>query len=326
MRIDLIISVFFLVLSNAVPSLADSIAERLPFWEAQAYFCTKGVAEKFPSKSRNDESNPCDDGDMTLFNGLLCHAGDERGCAAVRDAQDSASGEWHRSPRIRAIGKNDQGEANSSPDMALGIQLYLIKTKDIARAEKWLRWIHEHVPCSIEIAGSCVLQGLPRFCTEVKGCTIRPGDAAVLSATVDYLQKTAGLPTLPDGRLRGILGSFAGYGSTIAEIDSWVNEEGFPRHLVAVAITTLRAAGLGDSKLDNAAKNLDSGNQDNAFFAYVADGKSAKATELTLKRCPTPKAPSQTPLNEWQWERNADKQPWLHSMYWDCIFMAHLLK
>ncbi len=146
---------------------------------------------------------------MTLFNGLLCAAGDERGCQAVRDAQDPTTGEWHRSPRLRVLGRNDRGKESFSPDMALGVQLYLVKAKDVERGMKWLLWLHNNVACSIKLQEKCLLYALPRFCTNDdpdKGCTMRPGDAATLAATVSYLQKTVGLPDLPDGRLRGYLG------------------------------------------------------------------------------------------------------------------------
>lgn len=96
---------------------------------------------------------------MTLFNGLLCYAGDQRGCAGVADTQDPNTGQWFRSPRIRFHG-NDQGGASFSPDTALSVQLYLIKTKDSARAYKWLNWINDNVACSIRLPGLQTLKSL----------------------------------------------------------------------------------------------------------------------------------------------------------------------
>ena len=308
---------------------ADELADRLAYWETQAFLCdAKQIGVKSPSKLRDDAEHPCDDGDMTLFNGLLCFAGDERGCVGVAEAQDPVSGKWHRSPRIRQLGKNDQGNSDFSPDMALGAELYLIKKKDVDRAQKWLLWVHQNVPCSVEIPfwNYCLLEGLPRFCTDNDGCTIRHGDAAALSATVDFLQHNASMPPLPDGRLRGYLGTFSGYGPLISDLDSRINEAGFPQHLAGVEILVQRAAGVSDAKLVSAANRLFEKNKENAFFAYLAEGSSTQTRAITLAKCPTPSTTLKEPLNQWQWERNDDERPWEHSCFWDCIFMARLLK
>ncbi len=208
------------------------------FWESKALLCEASPdSVKFPSKPTEDIAQPCEDGDMTLFNGLLCAAGNELGCIGVAESQDPATGQWFRSPRIRING-NDRGGSSFSPDMALGVEFYLIKKKDVVRAVKWLQWLDSNVPCSIELFEQCLLRGLPRFCTDdqaEKGCTMRHGDAAALAATVDFLQKTAGLPALPDGRLRGHLGSFSGYGPALEQISSIVNKPGYSQHLVGVS-------------------------------------------------------------------------------------------
>ena len=73
-------------------------------------------------------------GDMTLFNGLLCLAGENDGCAAVRDSQDHDSGSWWRSPlKVNkpdksAPGGNHQPSFNS--DQAVGVYAYLTQTGD----------------------------------------------------------------------------------------------------------------------------------------------------------------------------------------------------
>ena len=68
---------------------AAELDEAMKFWETKVLLCEahpNGV--KSPSKQTGDPSQPCDDGDMSLFNGLLCMAGDERGCLGVAEAQD----------------------------------------------------------------------------------------------------------------------------------------------------------------------------------------------------------------------------------------------
>lgn len=262
------------------------------------------------------------------FNGLLCAAGDPRGCQGVVEAQNPATGEWARSPRIRVLGRNDRGDAFFSPDMALGLQLYFVKTGDVQRAWKWLTWMHEHVACSISFFGWCV-RALPRFCTndaKDKGCTMRHGDAAQLSATVSYLQQRYGMPALPHGRLRGYLGTFSSYGPVITQIDANVNDSGFSQHLVGVSIMLMRMMGQTDPRIASAAAKLTQKQPRNAFFRYLNEGATDAVKNLTLEKCPAPDRLPTPPLFQWQWEREEADQAWKHSSYWDCIFMARLLR
>lgn len=325
--IPILISVMALSLFSR-GGLADELSNSAAYWESKALLCeARPGGVKFPSKPTHEISQPCDDGDMTLFNGLLCAAGDERGCVGVAEAQDPTTGEWFRSPRIRFSG-NDRGGSSFSPDMALGVQLYLVKTKDIVRATKWLTWLHEHVPCSIDAFGRCLLRGLPRFCTddvEEKGCTMRPGDAAALSATVSFLQENAGLAALPDGRLRGYLGTFAGYGPAIEDIGSRVNKPGFSQHLGGVSILLMRLMGQTDSRIDKAAEKLAKKNPGNSFYSYLKEGKTENVRREILARCPSPATVLKPPLRQWQWERENSDKAWEQSCYWDCIFMARMV-
>jgi hypothetical protein len=323
--------IFLLPLSLADSVRADSLNERIPFWESKALMCPADPSRSaFPTKQTGIASQPCDDGDMTLFNGLLCAAGDQRGCQGVAEAQNPNTGEWARSPRIRVLGHNDRGDAFFSPDMALGLQLYFVKTGDVKGAWKWLVWMHEHVACSLELFGKCILEApLPRFCTndeKDKGCTMRPGDAAQLSATVSYLQRTYGLPDLPHGRLRGYLGSFSGYGPAIVDLDAHLNDPGFPQHLVGVTVLLMRMMGQTDSRIASAAATLASRQPRNAFFRHLSEGKTAAVTDLVLEKCPTPDRQPEQPLYQWQWEREEADAAWRHSSYWDCIFIAQMLK
>lgn len=309
-------------------ALAGELDSANKFWLSKAFSCPiPGTAGTFPSRPTGDSGQPCDDGDMTLFNGLLCAAGVDGGCQAVADALDPATGQWHRSPRIRRVG-NDRGGSAFSPDMALGVQLYLVKTGDVQRAQKWLTWLHEKTPCSIELGGTCLVQGLPRFCTDDqadKGCTMRPGDAAALAQTVDYMQQKHGLGPLPDGRLRGYLGSFGGYGPRLEELSSMVNKPGFSQHLVAVSILLYRNTGLNDPKLQAAAVNIATKNPGNAFFSHLAGSPKDKVAQEILARCPSESNLPIPPLHQWQWERENGDEAWKHSCYWDCIFMNGML-
>lgn len=304
-----------------------TLEERSAYWEQKAFLCSAGDGTLFPSRPTGDQVQPCDDGDITLFNGLLCAAGDVRGCEGVATAQDPSTGQWHRSPRIRLHG-NDRGGSAFSPDMALGVQLYLITTGDAARAQKWLTWLHNNVPCALELFGKCLVEGIPRFCTDdakEKGCVMRPGDAAALSETVSFLQNRHGLATLPSGRLRGYLGTMSGLGPQLEEISSYVNKPGFSQHLVGVSIMLYRSLGFVDPKLDSAAQRLVDKNPGNAFYSILARRPRAQIVAEILDRCPNPNIPLKYPLKQWQWERENADRAWESSCYWDCIFAKGLL-
>lgn len=338
------------VLNSSVS--ADTLDDRYTaLWKPNSFLCeaTPGGV-RFPSRPTG-ETQPCDDGDMTLFNGLLCAAGEPLGCVGVKEALDRNTGQWYRSPRIRLNG-NDRGGASFSPDMALGVQLYLVKTRDIDSAWRWLMWLHGHVPCWVEIGGTCVVQApAPRFCTDPPKpgdsqnfeCTVRPGDAAALSATVSWLQEKAGMQALPNGTLRAYLGSTSGKAPSLLKLSAECNKPGFSQHLVAVGILLERMMGSTDPALNEAAKLLTSGttrncdplkrteyqtmgDPNNAFFKFMVEGPTTAVRDQVLARCPEPSRLPTPPLHQWQWERADADKAWEHSSYWDCVFMYRMLR
>src|SRR4051812_26493414 len=95
----------FAIMVEAERAIGADFNSAKEFWLAKKFTC-KSDAGDFPSKGA-DGPDACDDGDMTLFNGLLCLAGVEEvdrdgkkqfiGCDAVRKSQGS-DGRWWRSP------------------------------------------------------------------------------------------------------------------------------------------------------------------------------------------------------------------------------------
>jgi hypothetical protein len=316
-----LLTVCGLVISFMSFAQDDELNRRLVIWNIAAPLCSSG-GSTFPTKQLDNPAQPCDDGDMTLFNGLLCSAGDDRGCKAVADSQDSVTGLWFRSPRIRALGANDRGNADFSPDMALGLQLYFIKTRDVVRAQKWLKWIDDNTPCKVMFI-VCLVK-TPKFCRQ-DDCVIRPGDYAILSNTVSFLQKNAGLQELPSGALRGNLGTFGGMANTFEYVASQVNDSGFPQHLSGTAILLLRQT-VGDNlQLRDAAKTLQAKNPGNAFFSFLAEGATVKVKTEVLSRCTDKPQELKHPKYQWQWERANEDKAWEQSCLWDCIFMKYIV-
>jgi len=319
--------VFFLVLTLIICfSLLDShvisaeptmVANRLALWEQHAKYCDSGDGTRAPSKEH------CDDGDTTLFNGLLCAAGEQRGCTAVRNAHDEATGRWYRSPRLRVNHHAAEG-ASLSPDMALGIQLYLATTNDTGRAYKWLKFIDDTVPCKIRkpFSNDCWIRSIPRFCPDSDNCIIRPGDAEILGHTVDYLHQK-GMPPLPNGSLRGYLGTF---GSTwLNDYNAHINKLGYSLHLVGVESFLLKKMGHTNKAIQDQIDRINERDPGNPFFEFLRDGPTERIRQIVFNVCPKDSSSLPQKNFQWAWEREMKEQAWKDSMLWDCIFMAKLL-
>jgi hypothetical protein len=114
---------------------ADELTNRDAYWRQNAFSCSVNVPS-FPSKEILGHPQDCDDGDMTLFNGLLCAAGESGGCDAVAHSQGT-DGRWWRSPRRIGWGSPDH-DVSFSPDQSVGVLLYALHTGDRGRFSKWL--------------------------------------------------------------------------------------------------------------------------------------------------------------------------------------------
>ena len=114
---------------------------------------------------------------MTLFNGLLCASGYRRGCEAVRLAQ-APDGGWYRSPRL--INTRGENKTSFSRDMAMGVMLYLVETRDREAARRWLNWINENRPVVTTIPVEIL--GPHRYCRDEinQSCTLLPASWAIL--------------------------------------------------------------------------------------------------------------------------------------------------
>lgn len=329
MKPALLVAFFLVLLMSGASTRADELDNRAAMWRTNAPLCAGGATwHAFPTKQFAPPSaQPCNDGDMTLFLGLLCAVGEAQGCTGVQEAFEATTGRWARSPRIRALGYNPEGDAFFSPDMALGVELYLVTTKDTDRASKWLQWLNDNVDCPARPFGLCPdFLKVPRVCTEVIGCYMSHGAMSILAQTVNWLQHNAGLADLPNGPLRGRLGTFSGYVREILDIDSAANKEGFSEHLVGVGIMLLRKQGIDDTNIALAARILATRNPKNAFFAYLDEGPTQRVLDLTLERCPKSPWDGKRAMDEWQWERGDNTPAAQQSCYWDCVFMHRLLR
>ncbi len=276
------------------------------FWESFAPLC-----EGRPSKE------DCDDGDMTLFSGLLCAAGDARGCASVRASQGD-DGRFWRSPR--RVGGN-LGQGNSfSRDMSLGVMLYLATTRDTGAAERWVHWIDQNRPCVVTnpFTGRCLSYGLHRMCRDDSDhrCTMTPGTWALLGRVYDHL----GLPR------NGLMRDYEGADGDWEAIELRANDPGYEMHLKAVAVLLKQVMNQSRAPRQELAEMLAERQPGNPFFVYLRDGATDAVRSRLLEVCPREEAGTGFGKRQWAWERDTAGEAWRESMGWDCLFLAQLLR
>ena len=320
-------------------------------WRRHAFTCPASAAwPAFPAR-RPADGDACDDGDETLFDGLMCASGMPEGCASVRAAQ-VPGGRWYRSPRRAAMAAHVCSDPHApddekrrwcrntfSPDMALGVQLWAHTTRDAAALARWVQWIDQNRPCELTVGEQCYFRGLPRFCTDDTegGCTLRPGDYATLAATLEALDLVhfgtpeacpsaahANLP-LSDVFIRAL----CAVRPKVVDIllaDAVLNKPGYSQHLVGVDIMVLRRARIEDLRIDAAALILNAKQPRNPFFAYLAGVPPSSVRTMTLALCPADEQQIPAAPDDWAWQREDAAEAWTHSVLWDCLFMASLLK
>jgi hypothetical protein len=320
----------------------DDIRALKPFWVANAPLCNGA-----PS------SADCSDGDMTLFSGLLCASGEALGCRAVQTAQD-ASGRWHRSPRFAA---HPELRINSfSWDMALGVQLYAVTTRDVASLNRWLAWVERSRPCLVQspaLNGTtyCLVRGWPRWCTDddEKGCTAKPQQLATLVRTARQLGAQIPDPAEdvpPDGlagavlrrlqdesrqanttlSLKRLMEQAEGLQPFVLLADAILNKPGYSRHLVGVEILLARRLGLDSDEIVLAAKTMALKEKTNPFFRALDEGASPEVLKLVLSMAPRDQNSLPVARADWAWQRENPRQvAKAESNLWDFIFIGNFL-
>lgn len=136
----------------------------------------------FPSKIEGP-TRLCDDGDMNLFNGLICSVGIDEGCEAVRLSQSRVDGSWWRAPSkidrpdpCTIVGKC---QTTFNSDQALGVYLYVEQTGDAEAFQRWLTWISRNPICNTA-SGACGWPGQARFCSNKGDCAMHAIDCTLV--------------------------------------------------------------------------------------------------------------------------------------------------
>ncbi|WP_338834099.1 hypothetical protein [Bradyrhizobium septentrionale] len=227
----------------------------MQFWRRRVATCrvdgtiSPNTATGFPTKYDypvGDSHTQCDDGDMVLFNGLLCAAGEQKGCDGVRDALDFESGHWWRSPAIKLRNKDSVDQPNLNSDQALGVMLYILQRNDAKAFRSWMHFIAMNGPCNSNACLGVRAAGLPisvpRFCglkgNDSNNCMFRTNDCSLLLLIGHYLgeQRAAisvcgplGWTGLPDPatfqpKIRDALSVYRGAYATITDLQEKIVE------------------------------------------------------------------------------------------------------
>ena len=292
---------------NELHSGIDSLEEHRQFWLNEVVQYCQG----FPSKEN------CDDGDATIFNGLLCLSGDDRGCDAVKRAQ-AADGSFWRSPR--RVGGGFESRNSFSRDQATGVIAYLIKTGDREAAQRWVRWIQKNRACSVEkpFGGGCLVRAPTyRFCRNEQNqtCTLTPGWWAILGKIYEYL----GLEPVSQMKKAGDLDD-----KTLV-LETKLTETGYPLHLKASSVLVRQFMGINRNLTRQVAEIIEDKQPDNPYFQYLHYGASHELLDYVLELCPSPGDSLEFRRFQWAWERDTSSQAWQESMGWDCLFLTNLI-
>ena len=347
-----------------VPSFFADEAWSRDAWSDAAHLCHAPDGFAFASKGPIDTKvNPddCDDGDSTIFNGLLCASGDKRGCEAVKRSLTTEAGldesRMWRSPR-RAQTNNlhrengsvvtgDSGEHKTfSPDQELGLLLYAVTTGDKSSLERWFNWLDHNRPWADQ---ATKVHNVPRYCHH-QNCTMRPIDRdmddAVFRAlggespdgirnyklnatllTIPITMVVPGVQTILQLYLNMSVGDKIYYEATL-------NAPNFPTHLSAIrAWLLVKIQHPNQGRAKETIAMIANKQPKNPFYQYLHEGATPKVAALVKKYCPAPSQSRGGDLGHWTWE--SDSSDWKvpakidngkpSSMLWDCIFMRNLL-
>lgn len=282
----------------------------------------------FPTAVERDAHGhlDCKDGDMTMFNGLLCFSGEPSACAAVEDAQNDITGQWYRSPRLRA--HPHLHPVNSfSPDMGLGLLLWVEADPSKERLERlswWLDWVSRNQRC---IGKGCERRW-PRYCPDDDvdgdpeaqlGCTFSAGDLA----TFGFALKHWGIRARDDV-LQQKFDAAAPNAIALAALGAQLNRPGYSQHLSGVTLLVLHELEPDNKSLMAAANLLATAQPKNPFFAWLAGSKNEQVAHLALEVCPHNDGalPRPEDRQDWSWQREDSAQAWKNSMIWECHFVA----
>ncbi|MBK5396358.1 hypothetical protein JFU47_06440 [Pseudomonas sp. TH39(2020)] len=274
----------------------------------------------FPAKLLPSEQPPYESGDMSIFGGLLCLAGETEGCELVKRNQ-GADGRFWRSPN--QIGK--KGEGTFSGDQINGVFAYFATTNDPAAFSRYLGFI----------AGNAEPVPSPTSPVDMayKSCTDDPFQKCMLAGSEwNFLNAIARKYGVTNQIPIDVRDPETKFGDQFDDLiwPATFAPRGFELHLIGVKIAIARLLGYHTSGLANAAAIIAAREPENPFFLYLHLGLDQSIITKLARKCYVDQ--NRKDYFQWQWERSeigvdqAGRTPWDTSMSWDCVFMYSLLK
>jgi hypothetical protein len=274
----------------------------------------------YPAKrTRTDAAFNCskdtDDGDGTIFNGLLCSVGEAEGCLAVERSQSRTTGQVFRSPDY--VGEWN-GTNQFSGDQFTGIVNYAQTTGDKRALADLLRFLAEqryflpdpgalfdtgYRSCFRDQEFTCLLLGDEWFWLNYLAAKFGVGNQIPIEERDPAKKYGQTWDTLP-------------YRAALTE-------PGFELHLVGAQIWMLQRARLTSPAIRQAAAILAARQNQNPFFLLLHLGNDQRVADQISTKC---NAQPQELENQWAWERSQDDAAWRKSMRWDCIFIIKALQ
>ena len=139
---------------------------------------------------------------LIALNGLICAAGDNRGCDTVKRSQ-APDGLWWRSPKkLAELHVDPTGhESQFSKDHSLGVWAYIAQKKDVLAFRRWTDWMSKHKKFGI----------WPRYCLDAT-CDFFFSDCPMLDRLAILLDEPNSLcnpsPISSDNILAALQASF----------------------------------------------------------------------------------------------------------------------
>ena len=201
----------------------------------------------------------CGQGDMLEYAGLLCLSGETARCEDVRRSQGS-DGKFWRAPQFVGV---EEYPGSFSRDMLMGALDYLVATKDIVSAVKYIDYLNSHHGrlCAVSTENECSIF-TPNW------------------GMMGRVFKSLGIPRLGRMKLWNLT-----VGPDLL-MEALTVPKGFPMELVAHNLILLKKMGYDTEPMRGAAQHLAQRQPENPLFEVLAHGASAHAIELTRSICP----------------------------------------
>ncbi|NBW82712.1 hypothetical protein EBR21_13250 [bacterium] len=201
---------------------------------------------------------------------------------------------WRAPTRVEADSIN-----SFSRDMAVGVLAYLVATRDVELAQRWMNWIEKNDF---------------RLCAQSTDnrCDFTPGFWMLFRDVWEFL----GL------RTHEKMTASVVEDSVMALLQAQFAPPGFEMHLAGVNALIRQSMGQKSQTLASLSQMLATRQTRNPFFSYLSLGANREVVRKTIDWCPVEQPSART---EWSFERDEIQDSRNRSMGWECVMLANFL-